>query len=772
MTAIDNTPSTSRITDLPARVEKIEANWPILPSGIWNSSSIQSLTRHLHELVRRSEQSRDEPLYQAVTAIDEMINEIIDDNSPPDGERMEVLEHHLEKLRRLAGAPERTSTPRPATPVSQAPEAPYDLVILAPADDQANASIEALCHHGLRCRQTADAEALQIILVGPGTRALLVDADLLGSPALEPILHLLKSNRSTAPALFVIADHSSIDVRLNALRAGAAQLFTRPVDTAQLLAGLQNQLSPRLKPRHRVLIVEDDEAQANFAAKLMQKGGLEALAITDPLSVLDAVVRFEPDLILMDLYMPGADGVELTRVIRDRWESSAIPVVFLSGEGDPEKKLLALLAGADDFLTKPVRPQQLLATVNTRIERARQIADVALKQGDESARPCRRRTLLDRLDRALAEMGAQAGFHALLAIQLTDPASSDAEQRIPLDALAAITLPRLREEDLLASLDRNRLALLYRRDNEEELEQLAEQLYALLSQAIADDKALRVGIGMVLLNGADRSAYEQLRHAEACAESAHRRGVQGFELHGETPSEPTETRHAATAKHQDFLKAIKAGAIAFQRQRYQSRLETAPDTVELIPLATPSTGHQDPYQTAAESELTGEFNRFVCLQALQALGDSVRQGKSGRLIFRQSASVSTDPGYIDFLKSELRRRQIVGTGLMVELDLPALAANLKAARALIGELAGLGMTVSLGNFACNETAYKVLSYLRADAVRPHRSLLRADAGRIRHIAQQLHSLHAEIILPRVADHGEIALAWTEYADFIQADFSA
>jgi len=82
------------------------------------------------------------------------------------------------------------------------------------------------------------------------------------------------------------------------------------------------------------------------------------------------------------------------------------------------------------------------------------------------------------------------------------------------------------------------------------------------------------------------------------------------------------------------------------------------------------------------------------------------------------------------------------------------------------------MTVSLGNFACNETAYKVLAYLRADAVRPHRSLLRADAGRIRHIAQQLHSLHAEIILPRVAVHGEIALAWTEYADFIQADFSA
>ncbi|MEJ2453477.1 MAG: response regulator [Candidatus Thiodiazotropha sp.] len=752
-------------------MKKIEANWPILPSGIWNGSSIQTLTRHLHELACRSEQYHDESLYQVVTTIDEMINQIIDDNSPPDDEQLRTLDGQLDELRRLAGKPARTTTPHIATVESQMPAAPYDLAILCETDNQMDAYVEGLESSGLRCRKTADADELQVILVGPGTKALLIDAALLGTQALEPILHLLKLNRSAAPALFIIADQSTIDVRLTALRAGAAHLFTRPVDVAQLLSGLRYHLFPQLKPRHRVLIVEDDEAQANFAGKLLQKGGLEALTITDPLSVIDAVVRFEPDLILMDLYMPGADGIELTRVIRDRWESSAIPVVFLSGEGDPEKKLLALQAGADDFLTKPVRPQQLLATINTRIERAHQIAAVALKQIDVSTRPSSRRTLLNRLDMLLGEAGEQAGFRALLVIYLTDSGSIDAEQHMPINAFADKAQAHLRENDLLASLDQNRLALLYRRDDEKALEDLAEQLYATLSKTRVSDKPLCVGIGMVLLNGADRNAYEQLCHAEARAESAHRRGVRGFELHGETAEESDAPSHTTMAKHEGFLNAIREGAIPFKRQQYNSCLDTAPKTIELIPMPAPATHHEDPYLTAAKNDLIREFDHFVCIQALQALGDMVVQGRSERLIFRQSASVATEPDYLDFIRSELRRRQIVGTGLMVEFDLPSLAANLKAARELIGELTGMGMTVTLGNFACNETAYKVLAYLRADAVRPHRSLLRIGTERIQHIARQLHSLHAEIILPRVARHGEIALPWTEYADFIQADFS-
>jgi hypothetical protein len=100
-----------------------------------------------------------------------------------------------------------------------------------------------------------------------------------------------------------------------------------------------------------------------------------------------------------------------------------------------------------------------------------------------------------------------------------------------------------------------------------------------------------------------------------------------------------------------------------------------------------------------------------------------------------------------------------------------LAGDLINARNLIAELAGLGIGVTLGNFSCNETSYKVLAYLKADAVRPKPLLLNIKERKIRHIALQLHSLHTEIILPRVVRRDQIASEWFESADTIQAEFS-
>ncbi|MEJ2467443.1 MAG: response regulator, partial [Candidatus Thiodiazotropha sp.] len=282
------------------------------------------------------------------------------------------------------------------------PDTPYELVYLCASEEESEIFNDIMATRSQQGFVTTESETLQVILTGPGTESLLIDSALLGTQALEPILHLLKINRSEGPALFVISDQSTVEKRLDAMRAGATHLFTRPIEMDHLIDTIQAKIHPAPQPRSRVLIVEDDESQANFAEKLLQKGGLDTRAITDPLGVMDAVARFQPDLILMDLYMPGADGIELTRVIRDRWESSSIPVVFLSGEGDPDKKLLALQAGADDFLTKPVRPQQLLATVNTRILRARQIAAVAAKQAEADSGLLNRRELLNRLDLALA----------------------------------------------------------------------------------------------------------------------------------------------------------------------------------------------------------------------------------------------------------------------------------------------------------------------------------------------------------------------------------
>ncbi|MGN6513051.1 MAG: response regulator, partial [Lysobacteraceae bacterium] len=125
---------------------------------------------------------------------------------------------------------------------------------------------------------------------------------------------------------------------------------------------------------YRVLVVEDDASQALFAEQVLGGAGIEVALVTAPPDLLPALERFRPDLVLMDLHMPGMSGIEMTALIRAQPEFAPLPVVFLTGDPDPEKQFEVLECGADDFLSKPIRPRHLIAAVHSRIKRARLLA--------------------------------------------------------------------------------------------------------------------------------------------------------------------------------------------------------------------------------------------------------------------------------------------------------------------------------------------------------------------------------------------------------------
>src|SRR3546814_2355345 len=87
--------------------------------------------------------------------------------------------------------------------------------------------------------------------------------------------------------------------------------------------------------------------------------------------VMATMEQFRPDLVLTDLHMPGLDGAEITALIRAHAAFAHTPIVFLTGDPDPETQFEVLQVGADDFLTKPVRPRHLIAAVESRVRRAR-----------------------------------------------------------------------------------------------------------------------------------------------------------------------------------------------------------------------------------------------------------------------------------------------------------------------------------------------------------------------------------------------------------------
>jgi diguanylate cyclase (GGDEF)-like protein len=95
--------------------------------------------------------------------------------------------------------------------------------------------------------------------------------------------------------------------------------------------------------------------------------------ITDPMSVMAPLAELNPDLLLVDMYMPGCTGLELAAVIRQQQALISIPIVFLSSETDIDKQMAAMERGGDDFLTKPILPGHLISAVSSRVVRLREL---------------------------------------------------------------------------------------------------------------------------------------------------------------------------------------------------------------------------------------------------------------------------------------------------------------------------------------------------------------------------------------------------------------
>ncbi|HTF57206.1 MAG TPA: diguanylate cyclase, partial [Planctomycetota bacterium] len=152
---------------------------------------------------------------------------------------------------------------------------------------------------------------------------------------------------------------------------GGSGYFPRPVNISSLIDQLELLTSHYSQEPYRILIVDDEEATAERFRVVVEEAGMAGRVVTDPRQISGPLVEFRPDLILMDIYMPGCNGLELAAVIRQQEAFVGIPIVFLSSETDIGRQLGALRLGGDDFLTKPIAEDRLVASLTARAQRAR-----------------------------------------------------------------------------------------------------------------------------------------------------------------------------------------------------------------------------------------------------------------------------------------------------------------------------------------------------------------------------------------------------------------
>jgi diguanylate cyclase (GGDEF)-like protein len=143
----------------------------------------------------------------------------------------------------------------------------------------------------------------------------------------------------------------------------------------------------RKAPAGRVLVVEDDPFQARFVRMTLESAGHQVTVCDDPRRFQADLASCRPELVLMDVMLPGASGYELVRWLRHERASAALPVLFLTAEGQMQARLESTWAGGDDHLVKPLSPAALLAAVADRLERNRRATQLVERDPVTSALP-------------------------------------------------------------------------------------------------------------------------------------------------------------------------------------------------------------------------------------------------------------------------------------------------------------------------------------------------------------------------------------------------
>lgn len=186
----------------------------------------------------------------------------------------------------------------------------------------------------------------------------------------ELILQMRRRNPFMPPVIF-ISMRDDIAARLAAVRAGARRYLAKPLDFNNLLQTVDGISGRQLKEAFRVLLVDDEPEMLQYHAALLQQKGVQVKTMQDPMAVWDELSLFDPELIVLDVYMPVCSGLELAAVIRqdNRWAN--IPIIFLSSESDLDRQLTAMDLGGDDFISKPVDAASFADSIIPRLKRTR-----------------------------------------------------------------------------------------------------------------------------------------------------------------------------------------------------------------------------------------------------------------------------------------------------------------------------------------------------------------------------------------------------------------
>jgi DNA-binding response OmpR family regulator/EAL domain-containing protein (putative c-di-GMP-specific phosphodiesterase class I) len=604
-----------------------------------------------------------------------------------------------------------------------------------------------------------------------GRPLIAVVVDSIWLPQLGDIVDALDQNRKPGPTppLLVVTRESALADQLLGM-TGSADAFVTNADAAGVLhkiGDLQRALSSA-EPL-RVLIVDDDRSQVVFCDAVLRRRGLTTQVAMSSREALELVPAFRPDLILVDLYMPDIDGMALTARIREMPGTLLLPIVFISGEQDVGKRVCAINVGADDFLTKPIRPAHLIDVVVGRAKRARALRRQVLGSPQEahtgplarSALAVRIRDLADR-PAALISVGLEQS--EALSSKLPTLLRCEIEQ-----ALAGRIAARVQPGDAFGPWNDLHFLVLAARPDEASLRQLMQSFKSGIDvrPVVISRGQIKVS-ARVQLSMADGDLQRWLDRALA-GWSQPRRAVDATRpaplpaaaTASEEPAASAQAPNAALC-HAEYQPLIPARGL--RPDQWQQRLRMRSDAQQVSGVL-----RADLVDAARRAGTLATLDRIALRLALDTVSAQLTVGRRLRIQVEVDVGTLIDPGFVSFLEAECQATLRNEPALMLELDTEAVIERQAQVRPVLERLRQFGVQVCLREFGLQKEAPRLLQHFNVDAVKLDTDLALQPSMAFATILAQIRESGVPIEVEEVPDRHAISKLWELGVDYIQCD---
>ncbi|MEW9681476.1 diguanylate cyclase [Pseudomonas sp. TE50-2] len=342
--------------------------WQRLQRGEWSSGDLGELCEANLRLQRYAERFEQPEHGSLSTAIGQTLRAIEANSARLNSELISELNRLMQRLSRtgLRKGDQLDNVPLP--PLRK------PVYIVLQDHDRAERLAQQLEFFGLSVQALCSAEAFQASMSERLPSAIVMDVDFTGAGiGLQLAAQAQQGLEQPVPLLFFSLHETDTPTRLAAVRAGGQEFLTGTLDASSLLEKLELLTSATQYDPFRVLVIDDSRAQALHTERTLNSAGIITRTLTEPIRTMSELADFQPDLIILDMYMPACTGPELAKVIRHNDRYVSVPIIYLSAEDDLDKQLDAMSEGGDDFLTKPIRSRHLVTTVRNRAARARHL---------------------------------------------------------------------------------------------------------------------------------------------------------------------------------------------------------------------------------------------------------------------------------------------------------------------------------------------------------------------------------------------------------------